>query len=149
MARVAKRKIIVSVPHDNGKPQSEEHKWLFTPDDIVEFLKPYGKYTVMIETEMSRIIGIVDLPQEYIVDADDFCESNDGMETLMFIKSKVPNFKINLFTIPGLCSKEFLNKIKKLDWIDMIPHGWIHPTPIEAQKWTYDESIEYLDRIAP
>jgi len=149
MARVAKRKIIVSVPYDNGGVQSEEHKWLFTPKDIVELLEPYGKYTVMVEDEMSRIIGVVDLPQEYIVDADDFCESNDGMNALMFIKGHLPNFKINLFTIPGLCSQEFLDKIKKLDWIDMIPHGLVHTTPRECEKWTYDESMTYLDVIEP
>jgi len=149
MVRVAKRKVIVSVPYDNGKPQSEEHKWLFTPKDIAEMLKPYGKYTVMVETEMDRIIGIVEKPQTYIVDADDFCEENNGLETLEYIKSKVPNFKISLFTIPGLCSKEFLDKIKKLDWIDMIPHGMKHQTPLEALKWTYDESIQYLKAIEP
>lgn len=149
MARVAKRRIIVSVPYDNGKEQSEEHKWLFSVKDIANLLEPYGKYTVMVETVMDRIIGVVDLPQEYIIDADDFCESNDGLQALMFIKSKVPNFKINLFTIPGLCSKEWIEEIKKLDWIDMIPHGWTHPTPLEALKWTYNESIEYLDRIEP
>lgn len=85
----------------------------------------------------------------YLVDADDFCESNSGLMNLMFIKSHNPDFKINLFTIPGLCSKEFIKTIKDLDWIDMIPHGWEHPTPLEAQNWTYKESLEYLDRIEP
>lgn len=147
LVRVARRKVIISVPYDNGKPQSEEHKWLFSPKDIANIMKPYGKYTVMVETMMDRIIAVLDLPQVYTVDADDFCESNTGINELMFIKSHVPDFKITLFTVPGLCSKEFLEEIKKLDWIDMVPHGWLHPTPVECLSWTYEESIAYLDRI--
>lgn len=149
MARVARRKIIVSVPYDNGEPQSEEHKWLFSVKDIAEMLKPYGTYTVMVETMMSRIIGIVELPQTYIVDADDFCEGNDRLQELMLIKNQVPDFKITLFTIPGLCSKEFLDQVKQIEWIDMVPHGWLHPDPLEAQNWSYEESTAYLDKVEP
>ena len=82
-----------------------------------------------------------------LCDADDFCEGNDGMDVLNRIKEKNKDFKITLFTIVGRCSKEWIEKMKKIDWVDMIPHGWLHPDPREAQNWTYNESIEYLDRI--
>lgn len=95
--------------------------------------------TPQLETTISSIYA----------DADDFCEGNDGMEFLKRIKSKNPDFKITLFTIPGLCSKEWIEEMKKIDWIKMIPHGWVHTTPREAQNWTYSESLEYLDRIEP
>jgi hypothetical protein len=86
---------------------------------------------------------------EYIIDADDFHETNNRLDLLFRIKEHIPNFKINLFTVPGLCSDRFLEEMKKLDWIDMIPHGWTHPNPIECAKWTYAQSCSYLDRIEP
>lgn len=85
----------------------------------------------------------------YILDADDFSETNNRLDLLFQLKARIPNFKINLFTVPGLCSKEFLDEVKKLDWIDMIPHGWLHPDPRECEKWTYRESLEYLDNLKP
>jgi hypothetical protein len=84
-----------------------------------------------------------------VVDVDDFMEKSNGLEILYQIKSANPRIKFNLFTIPGECSPEFIRLIKKLDWIDMIPHGWLHTTSLEAQNWTYEESLEYLDTIKP
>ena len=84
-----------------------------------------------------------------LCDADDFAESNSGLDILRRIKGKNKDFKISLFTIPGLCSHEWIAEINKLDWIEMIPHGLVHTTPRECEKWTYDESMTYLDVIEP
>lgn len=86
---------------------------------------------------------------KFIIDADDFHQSNNGLEILFYIKSQAPDFRINLFTIPGLCNEAFLREVRKLDWIDMIPHGWLHPTPLECLEWSYERSKEYLKQIEP
>jgi hypothetical protein len=83
----------------------------------------------------------------YVVDADDLMEDSNGLHILYSIKAKVPNFKITLFTILGKCSDNFIEEIKKIDWIDMVPHGWMHETSRECEHWTYEESIEYLNKI--
>jgi len=84
---------------------------------------------------------------QYYIDADDFKEKSNGLDILYQIKAKVPNIKFNLFTIIGECSDNFIAEIKKIDWIDMIPHGWRHETPRECENWSYQESLEYLNRI--
>lgn len=81
----------------------------------------------------------------YIVDFDDFCEGNTRLKELLLVKAEVPSFKVNLFTIPGKCSKGFLKEMEKYDWIDLIPHGFMHPTPREAENWTYEEAFWYLE----
>lgn len=83
----------------------------------------------------------------YIVDADDFCEDNNGLEILTRIKEKNPAFKITLFTIPAKCGFEFLEKIRKIDWIDMVPHGWLHPHPRECENWDLNECRSYIRRL--
>jgi hypothetical protein len=86
-------------------------------------------------------------PKTVIVDADDFCEDNEGWNFLTTIKKHIPNFKINLFCIVGSCSDDFFIKYKQIEWIDLIPHGWKHPTPKECINWSYEESMDYLYRI--
>lgn len=80
-------------------------------------------------------------------DADDFCEENQGWKYLTMIKEYIPNFKVNLFTIIGKCSDSFIEEIKNIEWIDMIPHGLMHETPIECIDWSYEKSIGYLNDI--
>lgn len=83
----------------------------------------------------------------YLVDLDDFCEANNDLDLLFQIRAKVPGFKASLFTIPGLCSDAFLDEIRKIEWIRMYPHGWLHSTPRECQHWSYMDSIDYLTKI--
>jgi len=80
-------------------------------------------------------------------DADDFCEGNDKFELLSEIKKINPDFRINLFTIVGRSSKQWLDSMKSIEWIHMIPHGWIHDTPRECELWSYDQSRMYLDAM--
>lgn len=84
-----------------------------------------------------------------ICDADDFHENNTGFDNLFRIKNERKDFKITLFAIPGLCSTLFIDSVKKFDWIELCPHGWMHPSPRECESWTYDESIDYLKKIEP
>ena len=87
------------------------------------------------------------IDSDIIVDADDFYEGNEEWELLTSIKKHIPNFKINLFCVVGLCSDNFISKYKKIEWIDLIPHGWKHLTSKECIAWSYKTSIEYLCKI--
>ncbi len=82
-----------------------------------------------------------------ILDFDDFCDENNGLDLLYRLKAAVPSLKVNLFTIPGRCTNNFLSEVCKLHWVDMIPHGFVHKTSRECQNWTYAESIDYLDWV--
>lgn len=83
----------------------------------------------------------------FIIDLDDFAEDNNGLDMLFQLRAAVPNFRVNLFTIPGRCTQSFLTEVRKLEWIDMIPHGFVHDTSRECERWTYQQSIEYLDWV--
>ena len=83
-----------------------------------------------------------------VIDADDFCESNHKLDVLERIHDAT-GMVFTLFTIPGLCSAGFIERVKKISWIDMVPHGWEHPHARECQEWDYGRSLEYLRRIAP
>jgi len=82
-----------------------------------------------------------------IVDFDDFCEENNRLDLLFYIKSKIPNFKASLFTIIGKCSPSFLEAVKEISWLKMYPHGWEHPTSRECEAWSYEVSKVYLEKI--
>ena len=82
--------------------------------------------------------------ETFICDADDFCEDNSKLKTLQEIKAQVPDFKINLFTIVGKCSLEFLEKMSEIDWIRLYPHGFYHKNSRECESGRYDESLKYL-----
>lgn len=86
---------------------------------------------------------------QYVIDFDDFFESNNALDMLFQLRAAVPGFRVNLFTIPGRCTMGFLDEVRKLEWIDMIPHGFNHPTSRECERWTYQQSIEYLDYLEP
>lgn len=86
-----------------------------------------------------------------IVDLDDFCQVNHDLDLLMHIKRKNPEFRATLFTIPGRSSMEFIDDVRKncAGWLELVPHGWNHPTPRECQHWTYAQCVTYLDAIEP
>jgi len=83
-------------------------------------------------------------------DLDDFCESNHKLALLDLLRKEIPGFRVTLFTIPGLCSLDWLNEVReKRDWVDLVPHGWKHPHSRECQNWSLEECREYLDCIEP
>jgi len=83
-----------------------------------------------------------------ILSFDDFYEDCPRYDLLFELKIRIPQLKVNLFTILGKCSLEWIAKIKQISWIDMIPHGWNHDGP-ECEFWTKQEALEYLDKIEP
>jgi hypothetical protein len=84
-----------------------------------------------------------------IIDIDDFFEQSNGLHMLYRLHANDSKIKFNLFTIPGLCSMNFINDIKKIDWIDMLPHGLMHETSRECENWSYEDTISYLNTIEP
>ena len=81
-----------------------------------------------------------------IVDADDLYDK-PGIDGLIGLKNRVPRLRITLFTIVGRCSKRFLARVKRHNWIDMVPHGWLHANSKECADWNLAQSRAYLDKI--
>src|SRR3990167_5414827 len=73
-----------------------------------------------------------------VLDFDDFEDRYDrnGLNFLFYWKSKFPNFKVNIFAIPGRCSKSMLDLVNKHnDFISLLVHGWRHDDNFEVLKW--------------
>lgn len=85
------------------------------------------------------------MDKEIILDLDDFFESNNRLDLLFQLKAQIPNFKVTLFTVPGLCSKEFCQEVAKLDWVQLALHGDIHSEK-ECKNWTKEQTLEYLNK---
>ncbi len=83
-----------------------------------------------------------------IIDADDFHEGNTSWEIMERIHKK-NGMLFNLFTVVGKCSPHWIQEMKKVPWIDMIPHGWLHHTSHECEAWDMTDAILYLERIEP
>ena len=77
-----------------------------------------------------------------LVDADDFCEGNSNLDLLFRMKSRNPNFKINLFTCPGLCTKEWLRCVQEISWIEMYFHTWNHEVVVRMPQEQFIEEIK-------
>jgi len=78
-----------------------------------------------------------------IIDLDDFSEEHMGdkeWKDLLFLKSKYPDLKVNMFTIPARCSWNWLQHIKdNYDWIEMYYHGITH-----SREESFTEEIDPL-----
>lgn len=83
----------------------------------------------------------------FLIDLDDFNEFNNQLDLLTNLYCKNPKLKFNLFTIPARCSLEFMDTIKGIDWIDMIPHGFEHKTSRECEHWSIVQCEDYLDYL--
>jgi hypothetical protein len=78
-----------------------------------------------------------------ICDWDDHHPGNDAMPWMWRLKEINPAFRATLFTIPGLCSPEWLDAHP--DWIELVPHGWLHPSPLECRDWSKARMFRLLD----
>lgn len=87
------------------------------------------------------------MTSKFYIDFDDFCEENHDWRTLTQLKYFVPDLKLNLFTIPGHCSRKFLEKMRSYDWLRLYPHGYVHQTSRECQHWNYEVSENYLKQL--
>jgi hypothetical protein len=81
-----------------------------------------------------------------IVDFDDFCASNHRLDLLHELKAANPLFRVTLFAIPEQGTPKFWASVP--DWCELAVHGWWHPDPWEASKWSYVKAL-YVMRNAP
>ena len=84
-----------------------------------------------------------------IVDLDDFCDDETSLDAYVMLRQihrAIPKFKATLFTIPGRCDREFIRYIRRTcyTWLQLVPHGWMHETNHECEKWTKAETHIYL-----
>ena len=77
-----------------------------------------------------------------IFDWDDHCPDNDAMPYMLELKKLRPDFKATLFAVPALGTDEYWDSLP--DWIELAMHGWAHPTPREAEHWSYDQAVDVL-----
>lgn len=92
-----------------------------------------------------------DLEGPLVLDLDDFCEANQGLAELDALREQIGvDFRVSLFTIPGLSSPGWLEDVRRLrPWIELIPHGAYHETSRECERWSRNEMRQYLYLIRP
>ncbi len=78
-----------------------------------------------------------------IFDFDDLCEDEHRLDLLESLKRVNHKFKCTVFAIPGKGSEEFWRSLPK--WIELAVHGWFHPSPHEAENWTYQQATFVFD----
>jgi len=82
-----------------------------------------------------------------IFDLDDYCNEYNILPSLEFLKTKLPNLKVNLFTIPHRTTFNLLKKTADTGWIQMIPHGFKHKTNYECSELSKRQSKGKLNKI--
>jgi hypothetical protein len=80
-----------------------------------------------------------------VLDLDDAYPGNDSMHLLADLKHEVPGLKVTLFAIPGRCTRAWIREMNAVPWIEIVPHGWMHDTNRECQRWTSQEAWAALD----
>ena len=69
------------------------------------------------------------------LDFDDFNEYSNRLDWLWMLTHEFPNFKVNLFAIPTLCSNKFLEYIQtNLKWVNLCVHGYEHKNNEEVSR---------------
>ena len=110
-----------------------------TAYDLIEKLSVHSR-----EIYFARRSGNSRMARVFI-DLDDFYEQHHSLDLLTEIKEEIPQFRVTLFTIPARCSMEFVRFVQTFDWIDMVPHGWLHRDTRECETWSYRRALEFLD----
>jgi len=78
-----------------------------------------------------------------ICDFDDYTEDDNRLDLLEELRRINPNFRCTVFAIPARGSETFWRSTP--DWIELAVHGWWHPTPREAEMWTYEQASFVFD----
>ena len=98
--------------------------------------------------DFDNMIVIGKKMDDIVFTLDDFHEDNHNLDILLKIKEQCPKMKVTLFTIPSMCSVEFIRGLKeKYDWMEFAMHGWLHFTDRgsqEADIWTKEEALKYI-----
>ncbi len=79
-----------------------------------------------------------------LFDSDDLYDGNDRIELLCRLKEANPLFRMTAFCVPALGTDAYWDGLP--DWIECAMHGWLHPSPREAEHWTRDQIEWVLDR---
>ena len=80
-------------------------------------------------------------------DTEDHFERN-GLNYLFYWKSRYPNFKVSLFTIPNKTSREMRELLSRhSDWIELLVHGYSHSSNFECFDWDYEKTKELLSPL--
>ncbi len=87
-----------------------------------------------------------------IFDSDDMHDNNHRLDLLWQLKRANEKFRMTAFAVPGLCTGKFLAELP--NWIEVAAHGWLHGGPdcsdaFETAHWTYEETINVLDKLHP
>jgi hypothetical protein len=84
-----------------------------------------------------------------IFDVDDFCDMWECLTDIEILKHTYPNFKATLFTIPFRTSPAMLLRVKKLGYVELAVHGFLHsPNLMEMlglEKWQIVELFKKVD----
>lgn len=99
-------------------------------------------------TAGSREAGVTTTPTTAVLDLDDAYPGNDRMDLLRDLKRQVPGLKVTLFAIPGRCSPAWVAEMNALDWVEIVPHGWMHNTNRECEHWSQQHAIWVLEESA-
>lgn len=78
-----------------------------------------------------------------IFDTDDLFEGHDRLDLLHRLKEANPEFRMTAFCVPARGSDAYWNSLP--DWIECVPHGWLHPDALEAKFWSYERAMEALE----
>ena len=70
----------------------------------------------------------------------------NGMNFLFYWRAKYPNFRVNMFAIPGRMTQGFIDLIRKHDWINLCVHGWRHDDNFECLLWDTYKANLYLEK---
>lgn len=82
-----------------------------------------------------------------IFDTDDLYPGNDRLDLLWQLKEANPLFRMTAFCVTGRGYPGYWDSLP--DWIECVPHGWLHDTSTEAAGWSYGEACWVLDRKPP
>ena len=77
-----------------------------------------------------------------LVDFDDMTETENRLDLLEALHDANSDFRCTVFGIPGKGSDEFWDSLP--EWIELAVHGWEHPHPREAERWTYDQALAVM-----
>lgn len=83
-----------------------------------------------------------------LVDFDDYCEEENRLDLLEKLRALNPAFRCTVFAIPARGSVAFWESTP--DWIELAVHGWAHPHPYEAARWTERDAVfvmAYCDNL--
>lgn len=70
-----------------------------------------------------------------VVDMDDiYIDPANGLNWLFYLKGKYPDFKCNLFVVPGRSTNNWLYMLENLGWVELGIHGNNHDTTEEITE---------------